>query len=406
MDKFWQVFKHEYTRHVLRKRFLMALLSIPFFGAVILGISVLGVFLTINNEPIGYVDQAGILNQASYLPEKQGLFQNQKILPFDTETAASAALRGGEIQAFFILGPDYLQTQEARLVSIEEPDSDLAITFTAFVRAQYATRLPETIRQRVKIGPIMSVRSLTSARETGEQAGQIVGLILPFVSGLMFMIAVTTSGNYLLQALVEEKQNRTMEIVVTSVSPAQLMTGKILANMCVGLTQLIFWFGMGIVLLTAALLLLPGMAGLTIDRGQILLSILIWLPAFAMISALMAIAGLSATEEKEAQQYSSIFSLLFVSPLWFISLLIANPNSGFAVFMSLFPLTAPLSLPMRAALTDIPAWQMALSLALILGFTVFSFWLAARAFRMGMLRYGKRLTLREIFTGRTKKAAA
>ena len=91
----------------------------------------------------------------------------------------------------------------------------------------------------------MTVRSLQGTRAVEESASQIISLVLPFATAMLFMYAVSTTGNYLLQALVEEKENRTMEIVVTSLSPTALMAGKILGNMFVGLTQLLFWFGTG-----------------------------------------------------------------------------------------------------------------------------------------------------------------
>ena len=136
-----------------------------------------------------------------------------------------------------------------------------------------------------------------------------------------------------------------------------------------------------------------------------LVSLGMWLLAFILISALMATAGVAATESREAQQLSSVFSLLFVSPMWFLSVLINNPNGTVSTILSLFPLTAPISLPLRMGLAEVPVWQVVLAYVLMVGAVVLAFYLAGRAFRMGMLRYGKKLTWGQILGLNRKRAA-
>ena len=242
----------------------------------------------------------------------------------------------------------------------------------------------------------MTVRAQQGTRSVEESVSQIFSLVLPFVTAFLFMYAVSTTGNYLLQALVEEKENRTMEIVVTSLSPTALMAGKILGNMLVGLTQLVFWFGLGGAILAVGLILLPFLTGLTFNLSLALVSLGLWMLAFILISALMATAGVAATEAREAQQLSGVFSLLFVSPMWFLAVLINNPNGIISTFLSLFPLTAPISLPIRMGIVDVPGWQIVLAYLLMVGAVVLAFYIAGRAFRMGMLRYGKKLTWGQI----------
>jgi ABC-2 type transport system permease protein len=196
---------------------------------------------------------------------------------------------------------------------------------------------------------------------------------------------------------VEEKENRTMEIVVTSVSTDEMMAGKVVGNLAVGLTELLVWIGFGM----ATLFFLranPAQVGnFNLDPGYLILSFVILLPAFVMVAGLMAAAGVTATDTREAQQIAGMFTLPVVVPFWLIVPLMESPNSPLSVGLSIFPLTAPISLTMRAAFTDVPAWQIALSLGLLVVCAVGAIWLAARVFRLGMLRYGKRLSLREIF---------
>jgi len=195
-----------------------------------------------------------------------------------------------------------------------------------------------------------------------------------------------------------------MEIVATSVSPEQLMAGKIIGNLSVGLTQIGAWLLVVIIGLIVLVKMVPIGEGFTLDVGYLWLLLLVMLPAFVMIAALMALVGATATESREAQQIAGLFTLPLAVPLWFTSALLANPNSGLSVGLSLFPLTAPLALSLRAGYTNVPLWQTALSIGLLILCAVGALWLAGRAFRLGMLRYGKRLTWREIF-GRSPRRA-
>lgn len=405
MRKFWRVLSHEYLRHVGRKRFIFALLSVPLFMLFIFAVGFLTAFLMIDNDPIGYVDPAAVLNGAASLPEESGPFADPEILPFPSEQAGLDALRQEEIQSLFILAPDFLQSGDVRLISNHDINDENTSSFRKFIRTELSANLPDNIGERVVEGPVMTVRSLQGTRAVEESASQIINLVLPFVTAMLFMYAVSTTGNYLLQALVEEKENRTMEIVVTSLSPTALMAGKILGNMFVGLTQLVFWFGLGGAILAVGLLVLPFLTGLTFDFSVALISLGLWLLAFVLISALMATAGVAATESREAQQLSGVFSLLFVSPMWFLSVLINNPNGTVSTILSLFPLTAPISLPLRMGVAEVPGWQIVLAYVLMVGAVVLAFYVAGRAFRMGMLRYGKKLTWGQILGLNRKQAA-
>ncbi len=224
-----------------------------------------------------------------------------------------------------------------------------------------------------------------------------LSIMLPVLAGVLFIIAVNISGGYLLQAVVEEKENRTMEILVTSVSPDQLMTGKILGDLLVGLTQLVVWILFAVIALRFLPLFIPIGEVPKIEFSYLLLIAATMLPSFVMVAAAMGAIGATATESREAQQVAGWFTLPIMIPLWFITTIMFNPNGPLAVGMSLFPLTAPIALPLRAMFTTVPAWQIILVIAALILLAIFSLWLSGRVFRLGMLRYGKRVSLREVF---------
>ena len=397
MKKFWLVFAQEYKRHVLRKRFLFAILSMPFFVLLMIGVGFLSVWLQYNNKPVGYIDAYQVLADAQQLkPEKKELFKPVQSISFESEEAAQDALDSGQIQAYFVFSENYLSTGEVLMKFNEKPGSNAEDDFGDFVSYNLVKDLPKPIFTRLTEGNEITIRSLDGTREMAEDNWMVI--MLPMVAGVLFIIAVNISGGYLMQAVVEEKENRTMEILVTSVSPTQLMSGKVVADLLVGLTQLAIWILFVIIGLQLAPSFFKDMGAVpTLDFKYVLLLIGTLLPAFVMIAGAMGAIGATATETREAQQMAGFFTLPIVVPFWFVSQIMFAPNGPIAVGMSMFPLTAPIALPLRAAFTNIPWWQITITIGVLVLLALLSLWLAGKIFQVGMLRYGKKVSLKEAF---------
>ncbi len=395
MHKFWLVFKYEYLRHVKRKRFILTVLSVPLMILAVMAISVIASLASTETRPAGYVDQAGVITLQLPGNNEPG-FLGVELIAYPDEASARAALESKELQLYFVIPPDYLETNEVRQVSLESVESSADSELADLLQYNLLADYPADVVKRIVNGPSIEIRST----ETGQAgtANSIANFVLPILSGIMFMIVINTSGGYLLQAVVEEKENRTMEIVVTSVSPMQLMAGKTVGNLSVGLTQLFIWLGIAGIGLIFAIANIPFARDISLSPAFFWLTGITFIPAFIMVAAMMAMVGAIATEASEAQQVAGLFTLPFFIPYWFVALIMENPNGPVAVGMSLFPLTAPTTLPLRAALTTVPLWQVLVSVALLFLFALGAIWLAGRAFRLGMLRYGKRLKIKELFS--------
>ena len=395
MNKVWLVFRYEYLRHVRRKRFIFALLSLPLMVLLMIGAGYLAVIADYDSRPVGYVDLSGVLVNAQPVPQTKGdMFPDPQFTMYTNETAARNALDEKEIQGYYVLQPEYFDTGSARFVTDGQVKDSTESAFKKFLRFNLVSSQSPEIANRLVKGPDVEIRSLGGGRRMGEN--DIVAIVFPMVIGVLFLLVINTSGNYLVGALVEEKENRTMEIVVTSISTDQLMAGKVVGNLAVGLTELVVWVVFGLLALTF-LANLPDIGPLNLDAGYLWLSFFILLPAFVMVAGLMATAGVTAAEAREGQQIAGLFTLPVVVPFWLIVPLMESPNSPLSVGLSLFPLTAPISMAIRAAFTEVPVWQTILCLALLYLGAVGAIWMASRAFRIGMLRYGKRLSLRDIF---------
>jgi ABC-2 type transport system permease protein len=396
MKKFWLILVNEYKRHVLRKRFIFAILSFPLMVVFIILVSYLSVGLNYDSRPVGYVDASHILPTSQQLPaDPSKLLKRVDSIQYPDESSATAALKAGSIQAYFVLSENYMKNGSVTMVTIENPSNNARSDFGDFVTYNLASSLPASAATRLIEGNNMIIRSLDGSREMN--ADDWISVLLPLLSGVLFIVMINISGGYLLQAVVEEKENRTLEILVTSVSPIQLMGGKITGDLLVGLTQLVTWILFAVLGLIIAPRLLPVDLTVHINAADFLLLAATFIPASILTAGLMGTVGAMSTNVREAQQIAGIFTLPMIIPFWFISTIMFAPNSPVAVAMSLFPFTAPIALPMRAVFTPIPTLQILISLGLLWVLAILSLWLAGRVFRLGMLRYGKRMSFREIF---------
>ena len=397
MNNIWLVFKHEYSRHVLRKRFIIAVLSVPLMALVIIAASFLAARSGYDGRPAGYIDRSGLFANAQQLPVEEDAFMPAiQFRAYTDESAAQADLEKKVIQALFVIAPDYMHTGKVKMIALDSPGSQVQSDFQDFLVANLVAGKDPAVAERLTQGSTLKIKNIEGNREMSDN--NFLAVLVPIIAGVLFMVAINTSGGYLLQAVVEEKENRTMEIMVTSISPSQLMAGKILGNLSVGLTQVVIWVLGGVAAINLLMRANPelNMGGL-ITPSYFWLMIGTFIPSFIMVAALMAAIGATVTETREAQQVSGLFTLPIFLPLWFISVIMSHPNGALAKVLSFFPLTAPITLPMRAVLTDIPAWEIIATISLLILTAVVAIWFASRAFRLGMLRYGKRLSWKELF---------
>jgi len=404
MTKTWKIIKYEYSRHVFRKRFLFSLLSFPAIVLLMVGAAFLVANFIVNTKPIGYIDHSGVLDQPVWTEYSGDVFNpSVDLIPYTKQDQANADLDSEVIQAFFIIPETFPENPDIQLVFDDEPSWDIKNQFLGFVRQnlKIVQSLDPQIKERLDEGNLLTMTSLDGSREMREDQWFLV--FTPFIAGILFILVVMTSGNYLLQAVVEEKENRTMEIVISSVNPGQLMTGKIIGNIAVGLTQLIIWFIFGWIGLKVGGQFWPLLQDFSLPPNYILVLLLVLLPAFVMIAAIMAAIGATMTEAREAQQFSGLFSLPIMIPYYISSSIIENPNSPLAIGLSYFPLTSPVTILMRMSFTVIPPWQITLNIAILVLFAVLAIWFAGRAFKLGMLQYGKKLSFGEVLRKRVEK---
>ena len=393
MRKFLYVLGYEYRRGVFRWGFLFGLLSLP----IVMTILGLFVFLSFvpefNLEPVGYVDYSGLLSKSGADGGPvSGLIE---YIQYKDADAAKAALEAGEIQEYYVLEADFIRDSQARLVARNRVNLFAQSAFSAYVRDKLIAGYPEQVIQRVTSDDNLAVLALDGSRQTGGQFGYL-SVYMPAIAGFGLMIFVFSSSGYLLSAIMEERANRTLEMLVTSVSALELIGGKTIALLGVGATQLLVWFGPALLLVLTRPQLGPRLVAQLFPAGSLGLILLTFTPALIMIAALMVIIGSISAEDRDAQIVSSLVFLPIYVPLGLLSLITKNPNSPLAVGLSFFPLTAPVTVLVRNAVLPIPLRQAALIEATLVACALLSMWLASQAWRIGLWNPGIRISLKRL----------
>ena len=392
MRNFWLIAKQEYRRTVVRRGFVLLTAAIPIGMIALVALAILIEGMGADNRPIGYVDPSGTLDpglQAS-MP---GADSSVQIRAFPDQETAFMALESEEIQAFYVLPDDYPQALHTQLYYLEEPPSTEAwADFDDFVRLNLLAAMPQEMRTRLFEGPDITVHDIASNREFGESS--IINIILPFVATFFFFFATMSAAGYMLGVVAGEKENRTIEIMVTSVTPGQLIGGKTLGLLAAALTQLGIYVLAAVVGLAVAAPHVPELQRVVVPWGYLGIMALFFFPTYVLISAVMVAIGGAVAEVQQGQQLAGLLNLVFMLPVFLLPILVENPGHPIMVFFTLFPPTSFLTVSLRWGFGTLPMWQIGVGWVLLVAAAAFLVWAAARIFRVGMLHYGQPLNLK------------
>ncbi|MEI7768929.1 MAG: ABC transporter permease [Chloroflexales bacterium] len=390
MRRLLWIARHDYLRHARRRGFLLASIGMPILMLGGVGLMILVQIRAAHAEPaLAYVDQSGLLAHGA--PAAGAV----PLQAYPDQGAASAALAAGQIDAYAVIPPDYAATG----------------TFAIYGRAQISPAARDSLRAalsrgllaRAGIAPELMPRAidplgevqLRGADDMVVESTELIGHgVAAVIGSLLFVVTVASSATYLLQALVEEKENRTMEIVTTSVAPWQLIGGKTLGLGLLGLSIGLAWL-LGLLVAWAI-----GAAALAPLRAVALPLDIVALATVALPLGLLLFAGLMVLVSalvptaQEGQPLAGLATAIAALPLLLSALFFSAPAGPIPIALSLFPLSAPVALLLRLAVGSVPAWQVALSLGLLAATAILAILAASRIFRVGMLRYGQRLGLR------------
>lgn len=427
MNKILLIIQREYLSRVKKKSFLLVTFLVPL---LFIGVYAGTIYLTTKS----YEDTHAVV----YVVDQQGeigeqLESNRNI----TFTRSNAELqqqieeiRGkNENVNVLIIPPDFYEHRKTEFLSSGKPNIS--------TQSEIERQLSDIVRERqyLQMGvDSEKIRTLDSSvqvqtkevTETGDtkESDTRVAMGIAIALSVLIYISLVLYGSQVMRGIIEEKSNRIIEVIISSVKPFQLMLGKIVGIGLVGLTQFLLWIILSTVLISvasnfmgaeeiASMSSTPGfqnteqqipsaMGGFqtaldSINFPELLISFFFFfLGGYLLYSALFAAVGSAVDSETEAGQFTMPITMpLLLAYLLSFGVLINDPHGPIALWLSFIPFTSPIAMLVRIPF-GVPVWQIALSIGILIAGFVLTTWVAARIYRVGILMHGKKASIKEL----------
>ncbi len=397
MNKSLLIFKHELISTIKRPGFIILTIALPIIALVgmrIIHSTSKSTQQATSITKIGYVDQIGGFNKFT----KEG---SVTFIPYKTTSEATKSLVSGDIEEYVVIPHNYITTGKIESFAINagtKVSSTSQEEITKFLSVNLLIgKVSPIIIERVETPPNISSTTLTSTGTVSQTQYNIQNLIVPGIFSILMALALIFSSTYVLQGLGEEKENRLMEVLLSSVSPNQLITGKVLGIGLAGLVQVVVWVAVIPVLLHMASSQFGGIfSTITIPAHFWIFGIIYFILGYLLFAVLSASVAAITSTVKEAQGASAIFGIFAIAPYWFYSLLILFPNSIIWKIFTIFPFSSPVLVMLRFGVSVVPLWQLATSIGVLILSIIVGILLSAKLLRIYLLMYGQRPTISEI----------
>lgn len=405
------IISREYLERVKRKSFIITTILMPI---LMLGLMAAPTLFLLFSEPesmtVAVIDDSGVV--APYL-------KNGSELTFVPATGGLEEERGKEgIDAILVIGRNAVdETDNIQFYSHSAPSlsteteimHQLEDGITDIRLKEYKIENLKKILEEVKADVHISTIRIDEEEDTETSSGLSYGLGM--IMDMLLYMFILIYGQMVMTSIIEEKNNRVLEIVVSSVNPTSLMLGKIVGIGLVAITQILIW---GVLLGCATGWLLPlvansasvaeepelaGMFGQLLSPGYLaslfVYMILFFIGGYLFYSSIFAAVGSSVDNIQDASQLSSIATMPVIIGIVASMSIIQNPNSALAFWVSVIPFTSPMAMMSRIPF-GIPTWEIILSLVILYLSFMFMIWLAAKIYRVGIFMYGKKPNLADL----------
>jgi len=406
MKKTLLVLRNEVLSNVTRKSYLFIAFGVPLIAVlIIVGVRVLreaasdgagggstGPSSAPELQVEGYVDYGGLITQISPdVPE--GI-----LVPYPDEASAHQALSAGEISAYYVIPADYVESGDLLYVNPDVMPLSSGKQSWVMRRTIFNNLLgndPERI-DRARLPMDVEAVALAPPQMQRDEDNPLT-FYVPYGAMMISYMVILMSSSLLLNSVGEEKKNRVMEVMLLSVSPRQMLAGKIAGLGILGLLQAVIWFGSGLLLLRVSGQTMSLPANLQLPLSILAWGILFFLLGYAVYASLMAGLGALAPSPKEASSAVILVIWPMIVPMFFYVFLIEETQGALATGLSLFPLTAPVAMMTRLAAGGVPLWQPLLAAALLALTAVIIVRAVAGLFHARHLLSGQSLSVRRFF---------
>ena len=439
MNKLFAVLKREYLQAVRKKAFIIMTLLFPLLMGLMMLVPMLVATKGMGVKRIAVLDGTGSLKDAFTRPNEEPRVDPRKKaqeamtgrnrgpqIPSNlaieyvdqkgadlkaTSTPYFERLRAegkdaNRLDGVFVIPGNAMDAEKAEMTYYSRSATDIMtqerlgrLTNKIIQRHRLAGNgiNPETIERLMREVPVGGVQ----ISKSGEQKkGGELNFLMAFVFAALLILPSFIYGNDIMRGIVQEKTERVVEVLISSMRPIQLLAGKILGVAAVGLTQIGVWVAMGMAIAAygAAVAVTADINVTQFLRPMVFLYFFVFFVlAYLTYVCVYAIAGAISNSEKEAQQFIAPINIVMLLP-WFLMMpIIMNPDSKLAVGFSLAPVYGPMTMFVRTLVSEPPLWHVAVSIVVSIATIAAMFWATAKIFRVGILSYGKRPTIPELW---------
>lgn len=403
MNKVLVIAKKEFLERVRSKAFLIGTIATPVILLLVWALTGnLGTHQpnTQENQPtaddiqtVGYVDRSGLIRAIPQdLPE-------DAFRAYPDSISGKADLKAGNIAALYVIPADYRESGKVERISrrlpVSPPDTEgmeKILIWNLFPESDPARldRLSNPFQ-----GDEPEFVSLSGEIESGQESAEFN--MLPFLFTFFILMPLFTGGGYLLQSLGKEKGEKVMEVLLVTVRPRDLLTGKLLGLGLLIIVQYGIWLLVGGLALTLmGNQPLGAISG--IQAGELALIVPFAIGGFCLYAALMGGIGALAPDLEGGRTWTFLITLPMMVPLYLWAAITSNPQGIVAVFLSIFPYSAPVGMLLRFTSAAVPAWQVAASLILLVLASIGTLWVMARLFKAQTLLSGEPLSLKRFWS--------
>ncbi|MCZ6728049.1 MAG: ABC transporter permease [Acidobacteria bacterium] len=418
IDKAVVIAKREYGSRIRSKGFWLSTIALPLLLAAMGVVPALLVSRAGSSMRIVVVDETGRLGEEIRSALSEDDARASQIAKFEVALELPAAdtesqrleldrrILGQEIDTWLWISSQGLEAGEieyhAESVSSFLSQTILERRLTRVVRRDRLAQVGVAPELADDLVASINLKTVKVTKEGSKEQGEDVGFFLAYALFFMFYMVLMIYGQQVMNSVLEEKTSRIVEVVLSATRPFELMMGKLVGVCGIALTQLSIWLG------SVAVVTLPGVVAVMawlpegveipqLEAGLIVHFLFLFLIGFFVYSTFYAAVGAAFNSIQEAQQFASYAVIFLIAPMLFFFLVINDPDSTLSVVTSLIPPFTPLIMLLRLAVKAPPLWQVALGYALAIGFAIFMVWLAGRIYRTGILMYGKKPTVRELW---------
>ena len=381
MNKLLLIIQREYMSLVARKSFIVITILVPFLFIIIASIPVLTSKL---NSASSSLETVTVIDETGHL----------------SGVISANVLDSAKVNIY--------SKSTVNMALVDHVTDCLNDTLTSVKLATMGVPDLDKIVREAQVD--IDVNSVKLADDGSEsESSTTAAMLLGMVLSLITYTFVLTYGAMIMNSVIEEKTNRIVEVIVSSCKPFQLMMGKIIGVALVGLTQFLIWaviisglaVGLGIGLADdgpmSEVSSLVGMVQSVNLVGTLVCFVIYFLGGYLLYAALFAGFGSAVDQASDASQFTTPIIIVMIVALYAGLGCMENPNGNFALWCSMIPFTSPIVMMVRLPY-DVPFWQIAVSVVALYATATAIIWLSARIYRIGILRYGKKFTLKEILT--------